>query len=101
MFYTEAGSDWLTYNNNTFVPVFTDNVANWVWSSDSFRDSAYDTCGEDTACLYDVYVTGDLAIGESSKATAEESAAANAALGMFNWYIKLIMYLNFLNDVIH
>ena len=81
MFYTEVGTDWWTYNNNSFVPVFTDDVDNWVWSSDSFRDSAYDTCGDDTACLYDVYVTGDLAIGESSKATAEESAAANAALG--------------------
>lgn len=80
MYYTESNTDWSTYNSNSFTPVFTDDVDNWQWSSVDFRTSAYDTCGDDTACLYDVYVTGDLAIGESSKATAVASADANAAL---------------------
>lgn len=80
MYYTEANTDWWTYNNNTFTPVFTDDVDNWSWSSDAFKDSAYDTCGDDIACLYDVFVTGDLAVGESSKATAQESTETNAAL---------------------
>lgn len=81
MFYSEAGTDWWTFNNNSFVPVFIDDVDNWVWSSDSFRQEAYDVCGDDTSCLYDVYVTGDIEIGASSKATAEESERTNAALG--------------------
>ena len=80
MYYTESNTDWYTYNNNSFVPVFTDDVDNWVWSSESFKQTAYDTCGDDIACLYDVFVTGDLAVGESSKATAQESADVNAAL---------------------
>ena len=58
----------------------TDDVDNCVWSSESFKQTAYDTCGDDIACLYDVVVTGDLAVGESSKATAQESADVNAAL---------------------
>lgn len=79
MYYTD-GADWWTYNNNSFVPVFTDDIENWVWSSESFKQTAYDTCGNDTACLVDVYVTGDVAVGESSKATAESSLETNAAL---------------------
>ena len=58
MYYTD-GADLWTYNNNSFVPVFTDDIENWVWSSESFKQTAYDTCGNDTACLVDVYVTGD------------------------------------------
>jgi hypothetical protein len=81
--YYEAGEDWRTYNNNSFVPLFTDDVDNWNWTSSEFRNKSYALCGEDTACLIDVYITGDLAIGESSKATAEESAKISAALGMY------------------
>ena len=81
MQYTEEGTDWWTYNNNSFVPIFTDNVDNWEWSSDSLRDSTYDVCGDDSACLYDIYVTGDIAVGASGRATAVATSETNAILG--------------------
>lgn len=83
MFYTTPGTEWSTYNTNTnnFVPVFTDDVSNWNWNSDALKDDAYDLCGADTSCLYDVYITGDLEIGAGSKATAEESERTNSQLG--------------------
>lgn len=81
MYYTD-NTDWFTYNNNSFTPVFSDDVENWIWSSTGFKTQAYDLCGDDAECLYDVFVTGDLAIGESSKQTAADSAATTAALSM-------------------
>jgi len=83
MYYTEDGTDWSTYNNNSFIPVFTDNIGNWVWPSEEVKAEAYNTCGDDHVCLYDVFVTGDVEVGKSSKKTAEDSIAANEALRMF------------------
>jgi len=83
MYYTEDGTDWSTYNNNSFVPVFTDNIDNWVWPSEEVKTEAYNTCGDDNVCLYDVFVTGDIEVGKSSKKTVETGVAENAALSMF------------------
>ena len=80
MYYTEPGTSWATFNNNTFVPLFADEHSQWNWTSDSFRDLAYETCGNDTACLIDVFITGNPAIGASTKATAEKSVTTNAEL---------------------
>ncbi|XP_067928014.1 mucin-like protein [Watersipora subatra] len=82
MYYTD-NTNWYTFNNNSFVPVFTDDIDNWVWSSEELRTSAYAACNNDTACLYDVYITGSLDIGLSTKSTAEESIAQNDALGNY------------------
>lgn len=81
MFYTTPGTEWSTYNNKSFVPVFTDDVSNWNWTSIVLKNEAYALCGTDTSCLYDVYITGDLEIGAGSKATAEESERTNSQLG--------------------
>lgn len=90
MYYTEADTDWWTYNNNTFVPVFADDVDNWAWSSDEFKQTAYSTCGDNTECLYDVFITGDLEIGATSKATGEENEQQNAIIGKF--YVTLCVF---------
>ena len=82
MYYTDD-TNWYTYNNNTFVPVFIDDIDNWVWTSEDFKNRTYEACGDDTSCIYDTYVTGDLSIGESSKKTAEDSAAASAELSKY------------------
>ena len=79
MYYTD-NTDWYTYNNNSFVPVFVDDIDNWVWSSEQLKTDAYSVCSNDTSCLYDVFITGKLEIGESTKSTAEESIAQNKAL---------------------
>jgi len=83
MYYTEDGTDWSTYNNNSFVPVFTDNIDNWVWPSEEVKTEAYNTCGNDTFCIYDIYVTEDLEVGKSSKVVAETSAKTNDDLSMW------------------
>ncbi|XP_067939788.1 mucin-like protein [Watersipora subatra] len=82
MYYTD-NTNWYTFNNNSFVPVFMDDIDNWDWSTEEFKAAAYDLCGTDTSCLYDVYIMGDLSVGESSKQTAEESEAANTQLNNF------------------
>jgi len=41
LYYTEDGTDWSTYNNNSFVPVFTDNIGNWVWPSEEVKTEAH------------------------------------------------------------
>ena len=79
MYYTD-NTDWYTYNNNSFVPVFVDDIDNWVWSSEQFKTDSYELCGSDTACLYDTFITGDLSIGANSKKVAEESEAISKAL---------------------
>jgi len=86
MYYTEDGTDWSTYNNNSFVPVFTDNIDNWVWPSEEFKTEAFEACGDDDVCLYDVFITGDIEVGKSSKLTAEDSAKTNAELSMCIFY---------------
>ena len=83
MYYTEPNTDWWTFNNNSFVPVFTDDVDNWEWGNGTLKEDAFALCGNDTACLIDVYITGDIAVGESTKATSEQSAKADAELSEF------------------
>lgn len=78
--YYRDGSNHSTYNDNDFIPVFTDDVNNWDWETEDLRTSAYEECGNDVSCLYDVFVTGDLSIGLSTKSTATQNAEANSAL---------------------
>lgn len=80
IFYYDPGTEWITYNNASFIPVFTDDVDSWVWPSTALRDTAYSLCGDDMSCLFDVYVTGDISVGAASKATAEDDAATSSAL---------------------
>jgi len=90
MYYTEAGTDWSTYNNNSFVPVFTDDIDNWAWTSEELKTEALETCGNDTACLYDVFITGDINLGKVTKQTVDDSVAVNAALSKYSGFIELI-----------
>jgi len=80
MYYTEAGTDWSTYNNNSFVPVFTDDIDSWVWPSTDLENQAFEACGNNTACLYDIYITGDVDAGTSAKQIEEDSEEANRIL---------------------
>ena len=87
MYYTEAGTDWWTYNNNTFVPIFADGLSNSSSISESFNQSAHDTCGGNSECLYDVFATGSLEVGATSKQTGEENEQQSAIICMY--YILL------------
>lgn len=82
MYYTD-GTSYSTYNDVDFTPVFTDDSDSWIWKSEELKTQALLTCGDDSSCLYDVFVTGDLAVGASSKATAVASAEAKSALSMY------------------
>lgn len=81
MYYTN-GTDWDTFDGSSFTPVFSDDSDSWNWETEALRGNATEICGDDSACLYDIYITGDISVGESSKATAEESVETNNALGM-------------------
>ena len=89
MYYAD-NTDWYTYNNNSFVPVFVDDIDNWVWSSEQFKTDSYELCGSDTACLYDTFITGDLSIGANSKKVAEDNRAATAELS--TKYVVLFLF---------
>lgn len=79
MYYTD-NTDWYTFNNNSFVPVFTDNIESWKWSSEEFKTKAFESCDSNPTCLYDAYVTGNLAIAENSKKVNDDSIRINSEL---------------------
>jgi len=88
----EAGENWFTFNNNTFTPVFSDAFDSWVWPSEELKNAAISLCGGDMSCLFDIYVTGDIAVGEASKSTVEADAALTSTLSESIYYLFHTMH---------
>ncbi|XP_073483821.1 mucin-like protein [Aquarana catesbeiana] len=64
LYNTTMEETWYTYNNNSFVPMFLDELLS---SSDpAFLQKANSTCGGNTDCLYDILSTGNFAIGSAT-----------------------------------
>lgn len=89
----DAAANWHTFSNNTFVPIFTDDKDSWVWNPPELKTEAEQLCGDDLSCLIDVFVTGDVSVGMSSKSTAEESANVAATLSTFSAFLYHITYI--------
>ncbi|XP_078613336.1 uncharacterized protein LOC144882991 [Branchiostoma floridae x Branchiostoma japonicum] len=63
LFHYDAGQSVDTFQDDTFVPTFGDEVEN---ADPVLLQQAQDQCGDNQECLYDVLQTGDVAVGEAS-----------------------------------
>ena len=64
LFAYNPGEDVNTFKNESFAPLFLDNI---IFASDSLRQQAEAICQGDVNCLFDIASTGDTTVGESTK----------------------------------
>ncbi|XP_030071921.1 uncharacterized protein LOC115478588 isoform X2 [Microcaecilia unicolor] len=59
-----AGESWYTYNNNSFVPKFYDELLRTTDSA--MVGKANESCRGNEECVFDILSTGDFAVGEAT-----------------------------------
>ncbi|KAM9316126.1 uncharacterized protein PAF06_007094 [Gastrophryne carolinensis] len=73
------GESWYTYNNNSFVPLFYDELLQT--SDPDLIKKANQTCSGNDECIFDILSTGNLAVGEATLgsviAAQEQSSTMN------------------------
>ncbi|XP_077993853.1 uncharacterized protein LOC144447650 [Glandiceps talaboti] len=70
LFTYDGSNSWTTYNVNSFVPKFLDELQQN--SNSALVIQAQNTCGEDMQCLFDTLATEDIQVGEATKTTSEQ-----------------------------
>ncbi|KAM4041246.1 uncharacterized protein ACNLHF_012381 isoform 4-T4 [Anomaloglossus baeobatrachus] len=74
-----AGESWDTYNNNTFVPLFYDELL--LTTDSEIIKKANETCQGNDECIFDVLSTGNEALGKATlgsiKSANEQSSTMN------------------------
>ncbi|XP_068089432.1 uncharacterized protein [Hyperolius riggenbachi] len=64
LYNTSNGESWYTYNNNSFQPMFLDNLLS---SSDpALLKDANSSCNGDKNCIFDILSTGSFAVGSAT-----------------------------------
>ncbi|KAI8482345.1 hypothetical protein Bbelb_399360 [Branchiostoma belcheri] len=63
LFYYKSGEGVETFRNDSFQPIFTDEV---IFSDPDLQERALAACGNVTSCLFDVSMTNDIEVGEVS-----------------------------------
>ncbi|KAM4043759.1 uncharacterized protein ACNLHF_014031 [Anomaloglossus baeobatrachus] len=74
-----VGESWDTYNNNTFVPLFYDELL--LKTDSEIIKKANETCQGNDECIFDVLSTGNEALG---KATLDSIISANEQSSTMN-----------------
>ena len=67
-----------TFTDVNYVPMFIDNI---TWTSDSLRQEAQRTCGNNSNCLFDVAMTVNASFGASTKQLEQSNNQVNIELG--------------------
>ncbi|KAL9985251.1 hypothetical protein ACROYT_G007629 [Oculina patagonica] len=70
LFTYEEGSNHTTYFDVGYVPIFLDQD-NLVFDNATLGQQARDVCGDNKQCLFDIYTTEKVSIGEASKQAVE------------------------------
>ncbi|PIN98026.1 hypothetical protein AB205_0044200, partial [Aquarana catesbeiana] len=74
------GESWYTYNNNSFVPLFYDQLL--LTSNLSLINQANETCKGNDECIFDILSTKSFEVGESTlgsvAAAQEQSSTMNS-----------------------
>ncbi|XP_059507113.1 uncharacterized protein LOC125457750 isoform X2 [Stegostoma tigrinum] len=78
---TTAGESWYTYNNNSFVPLFYDELLQTTEKEKI--DKANETCKGDDDCIFDVLSTDDLSFGAVTLQSVTTFAAQNSTMNNF------------------
>ncbi|XP_069068933.1 mucin-4-like isoform X2 [Pleurodeles waltl] len=80
--YNEAeGESWSTYNNNSFVPAFYDDLL--LSTNSSLIQKANETCKGNDECIFDVLSTGNFAFGETTLQGSKMFTQQQKAIGNF------------------
>uniref|UniRef100_H3B8Y7 Mucin 4, cell surface associated n=1 Tax=Latimeria chalumnae TaxID=7897 RepID=H3B8Y7_LATCH len=61
---SSTGESWYTYNNNSFVPKFYDELLATV--NKTIIQKANETCRGNDECIFDILSTGDFSVGAST-----------------------------------
>ncbi|XP_069068939.1 fibrillin-2-like isoform X2 [Pleurodeles waltl] len=80
--YNEAeGESWSTYNNNSFVPTFYDELL--LSTDSSLIQKANETCKGNDECIFDVLSTGNFAFGETTLQGSKIFTQQQKSIGNF------------------
>ncbi|XP_078360277.1 sushi domain-containing protein 2-like isoform X2 [Oculina patagonica] len=74
LFTYDQGKDHSTYFNVGYVPIFLDQ-GNLEFDNATLGQQARDVCGDNKQCLFDIYTTGKVSIGEASKQAVKSFVA--------------------------
>ncbi|GCC16557.1 hypothetical protein chiPu_0020337, partial [Chiloscyllium punctatum] len=78
---TTTGESWYKYNNNSFVPLFYDELLQTTEKEKI--DKANETCKGDDDCIFDVLSTDDLSFGAVTLQSVTTFAAQNSTMNNF------------------
>ncbi|XP_022101039.1 uncharacterized protein LOC110984815 isoform X2 [Acanthaster planci] len=70
LFYYEAGESWDTVNDETFMPLFLDDLI--AAADPAYLTQAQTMCGSDNQCLYDALATNSLVLGVETMSQNQE-----------------------------
>ncbi|XP_067850812.1 mucin-like protein [Heptranchias perlo] len=76
-----SGETWYTYNNNSFVPKFYDELLQTTEKEKI--DKANETCQGNDDCIFDVLSTDDLSFGTATLQSVTSFAAQNSTMNNF------------------
>lgn len=74
LFTYDEGKNHSTYFNARYVPIFLDQD-NLVFNNATLGQQARDVCGDNKQCVFDIYTTEKVSIGEASKQAVESFVA--------------------------
>ena len=74
IFTYDEGKNHSFYIDSGYVPIFLDQD-NLVFKNATLGEQARDVCGDYKQCLFDIYTTGKVSIGEATKGAVESFAA--------------------------
>nr|XP_033815553.1 mucin-4 isoform X2 [Geotrypetes seraphini] len=76
-----TGESWYTYNNNSFVPKFYDELLRTTDSA--MLRKANDSCGGNEECVFDILSTGDFAVGEATLESSDSFKMQSSSMENF------------------
>ena len=79
LFYYADGESWDTFNDETFVPLFLEEL---IRDADpAYLAESQTMCGGDTRCLYDALATKSLEVGTDTRSQNQEFTTEANDLG--------------------
>ena len=90
MFTYKEGESVDTFRNDSYIPMFLDNIQ---WANDSLRLEAEKQCNGDVPCLFDSAATNDVSIGTVTLKVNVQLEKESKELGNLLGWCVVIFYL--------
>ncbi|XP_072266268.1 uncharacterized protein [Pyxicephalus adspersus] len=81
MYNETEGESWYTYNNNSFVPLFYDELL--LTSDPDFIKKANDTCKGNDECIFDILSTKNIEVGQATLGSVVEAKEQSSSMNNF------------------